>query len=205
MLQGLPLSGNSSTTTSDAEVRPASLRGGGLGSSIAVQHLCTCHSLFARASVSFAIIATEFSSSWFAAFCFTDPAQVCCGDCHSSFDPHAGSAGTASGAHRLRGCALQPRRHQAARGKLAGRPLRGSCHAIPGVHVQLYCDLCLSCFPISQAERDIRRLEEAGESAAATALRRKVERPSLSGKSCRGKLWSCLVHNAVLPAAVASY
>ena len=33
-----------------------------------------------------------------------------------------------------------------------------------------------------QAERDISQLEAAGEAAAAAALRRKLERPSLSGK-----------------------
>lgn len=55
-----------------------------------------------------------------------------------------------------------------------------------------------------QAERDIRRLEEAGESAAATALRRKVERPSLSDMVddfavLVAELERCFGTNGVLP------
>ncbi len=44
------------------------------------------------------------------------------------------------------------------------------------------------CLLVAQAERDILQLEEAGESAAAAALRRKVERPVLSGKRMHGWL-----------------
>ena len=62
-----------------------------------------------------------------------------------------------------------------------------------------------SC-PGLQAEREISALEEAGESAAAAALRRKLERPTLAGKpswpaslpAWKGVRMCCCQHSLLL-------